>query len=1038
MKTIEINKNIKKRLSSYSKRGVVDDFLDLMKKLITDLNISKDDERFSTNVRNVSRRKRISVNLNGRLVAGLRSNKPCDEFILMLYCDTATALRNDGISIVDFDTPFKGAKQLPLAALYQITPDTLKEHYDSIYRAWNACCTDYLITQVKSQYRRYHYPQLFELIQDTSYRSDVLDTIEFNTLSDGRLETPFDQSIVLKHLADYKNKIQNGLIPAEEYKWHVLKELNDRWDWNRTDKSAMLRETFLENFKSKEMNLWRSGQFFPVEMAITILDEAPETVLPPLNKLLDPSIDDNIIQKMENVINAFDQGLVERNKKVGKEDANHYHNDLRILSIYLSLNEPDTNFIYKHTVYKNLATKINSPKPKTGQVENYDSFRNLALQLRELLYKDEELIKMYTDLLDTNPSYYQDPYLQLLTQDFIYFISETSENYNVNYWKVGCKDDDGIYKDNFLNNNYAALGWNDLGDFNAEGVESRKDIIKLFKHAGYTYAKNVMSRKAGEIFDFYRNAKVGDIILMVNGQELLAIGELKGEYKYKPNEPFAHTREAVWTHNNISNVQIEDGPRTTFYPISNEITIDKIKSLMSENNSKTSSSSSSKSKAPLNQILYGPPGTGKTYATKEMAVNIIAPEFFNKKFESDIEKRSAIISKYNELHDSGQIVFTTFHQSMSYEDFVEGIKPETIDDRDVIYKTKPGIFKKLCTLADVQQGNFDEVIEKFKTEVAEDEEKKPLLIESKATSFEVIHRNGNVFLVSPVNTSKEIKPWYTVNVDYMKHYFDTGYTTGTNSTYSREIINFLANERKLVKESQNRNQEKYVLIIDEINRGNISAIFGELITLLEEDKRISLDKTKNTEELKVKLPYSGQDFGVPPNLHIIGTMNTADRSVEALDTALRRRFTFKEVMPKPELLKDILFEGFSLEDLLTIINDRIEVLLDRDHTIGHSYFIKLESGDEAGLKAVFKDNIIPLLQEYFYGDYEKIAWVLGKEFVEYRAKPDIKFPKFKGGNKPETSASFRIRNIDKNDFNIIKAIKGLINPDKEAVVADEK
>jgi 5-methylcytosine-specific restriction enzyme B len=370
-------------------------------------------------------------------------------------------------------------------------------------------------------------------------------------------------------------------------------------------------------------------------------------------------------------------------------------------------------------------------------------------------------------------------------------------------------------------------------------------------------------------------------------------------------------------------------------------------------------------KHPLNLILYGPPGTGKTYNTVNKALEIIGEDLSGK-------DRQGIRTLFKKKADEGQIVFTTFHQSMSYEDFIEGIKPLEPEENAqfLSYEVVPGIFKQLCSDAKTQN-NFDEIYDntvKFiKTTgltLKTVDYKKP---------FDVIINSNNSLVARP-QTERSTEMCITKNM--MREYFEEKYIRDWKS-YIVPIAEYM--EKKFGEVLF----KKAVLIIDEINRGNISQIFGELITLIEKDKRVGED-----ESLELILPYSKEKFSVPSNLYIIGTMNTADRSVEALDTALRRRFCFEEMPPKPNIIAkegkrqdtDGVVDGISLPKLLETINMRIEKLMDRDHKIGHSYFMSVE--DLNGLKRVFQNNIIPLLQEYFFGDYGKIGLVLGKGFFE--------------------------------------------------------
>jgi flavodoxin len=396
---------------------------------------------------------------------------------------------------------------------------------------------------------------------------------------------------------------------------------------------------------------------------------------------------------------------------------------------------------------------------------------------------------------------------------------------------------------------------------------------------------------------------------------------------------------------------------------------------------------STKMTHPLNQIFYGSPGTGKTYHTINYALSIIEDKTIE---ELENENREDIKKRYDKLVDEGRIVFTTFHQSMSYEDFIEGIKPETINGL-VTYEVSNGIFKEIANKADSRKGNFYEVLENFKQEVFEDDSKKSIEIGTINSPFEIKYTGGTFFLISPRNTIKTEKPWYYVTLENVEKYFNTNSLSGiSNSTYVKGIVEYLLQKKGLQKGTSEQTEPlPYVLIIDEINRGNVSAIFGELITLIEDSKRIGKD-----EALKVKLPYSKKEFGVPNNLYIIGTMNTADRSVEALDTALRRRFSFVEMPPNYnlEMLQNEIINNISLKSILVAINQRIEYLLNRDHSIGHSYFLHVNSIED--LQITFFKNIIPLLQEYFYGDYAKMSLVIGEGFFEsQKDKPKVKFAK---------------------------------------------
>tara|TARA_R110002110_G_scaffold85816_4_gene223686 strand:- start:11137 stop:13647 length:2511 start_codon:yes stop_codon:yes gene_type:complete len=458
--------------------------------------------------------------------------------------------------------------------------------------------------------------------------------------------------------------------------------------------------------------------------------------------------------------------------------------------------------------------------------------------------------------------------------------------------------------------------------------------------------------------------------------------------------------------------------------------------------------------APTNLILYGPPGTGKTFTTAAEAVRLCG--------EPVPDGRVELMSVYQRLVAAGRIEFVTFHQSMAYEEFVEGRQPMIgTDEGDETssagfrLETVPGIFRRIAKRAETSRGRsspddtigiagrqvfkmsigeannpedahlFEEAIEGGYTLLGfedidwthEKYANRDAIIEackgvgthnasvdarSGPVQMPFIFRNwvnqGDIVIVSKGNGLFRAIGEFTGDYEFVPRP-EGGYAhrravrwvwvdrdgVSVSDIYSRGFsqksiymlfegeLNIPALERYMNSQEAEgpADPEPFVLIIDEINRANISKVFGELITLLEGDKRLG-----ELNQLKVRLPYSREEFGVPSNLHILGTMNTADRSIALLDTALRRRFTFREMMPDPTVLNGTAADtGVDLPRLLTTINERIEYLHDREHQVGHAYFTGCAT--RADIDEVMRHKVIPLLAEYFFEDWAKIAAVLG-------------------------------------------------------------
>jgi 5-methylcytosine-specific restriction protein B len=580
------------------------------------------------------------------------------------------------------------------------------------------------------------------------------------------------------------------------------------------------------------------------------------------------------------------------------------------------------------------------------------------------------------------------------------------------------------------------LGTNKLYKVSHGSFKANKDkhIVKALKDNNWITIHETTGKNRGS--NFKNKLKKGDYVYITLGsKELIYIARITSDKcNYVPSEI---TNAEGWLYREIEEIQYPTSKKLkeltstkAIYPSGNtslfEIKESELKEanellfkpyfntlFTNKNISNTYETEQMETnKPPLNQILYGPPGTGKTYKTKKLAVEIIE----NQEYSDSKEDREIILGKYAEYTESENIHFTTFHQSLSYEDFIEGIKPVMNEDeeKELSYEIQDGIFKAICKKASKVQNSlkkdtgktveidpFDTAWGKMIEEIQEKVDNSGVFNLKTKSNIEnqvvEISDKGNLYLKPFGGNEKE----YTVSYNRTKKLFNAfsdlsvvknidkefrQVIGGSNSTAYWSVLNYLhlwieENQEQIIVEEIDKildTNQNYVLIIDEINRGNVSAIFGELLTLIETDKRAG-----EKEAISVTLPYSKTKFSVPNNVFIIGTMNTADRSVEALDTALRRRFSFEEILPKPQLLEDLDYKEVNLKELLEAINQRIELLIDKDHQIGHSYFLCINNFDD--LKLVFKDKIIPLLEEYFYGDFGKIGLVLGENFIEQQA-----------------------------------------------------
>lgn len=760
-------------------------------------------------------------------------------------------------------------------------------------------------------------------------------------------------------ITNYKNHIQNYGLSDELFKWELLAKY--------ASKPSIEMDKFVDDFKAIDFKnlLYHNA----IAVRNHLLKDKPEEYRKCFVILFDESISlHERIKKFENGVLNIYRTLV---STLG------HHHDERTIATFLTFYNPQKYTLYKDSFYKKYCHYLGINHKKKG--EKYVHYLELVNKfINEYIKPDNELIALFRSKLPK--AAFQDPNYLILAQDILYLTFDRNigreRDTPKRYWIYAPGENAELW-DEFYENRIMALGWDSLGDLN--DYENRELIQRELQRIENT--KSTKRNDTAANIDFKEKMQVGDVVFVKKGRsELLGYGIVRSDCYFEDERvSFKNCRDVEWqkkgnwktdhslvlkTLTDITDYSTEN-PNFKYY-------YETLFALMEDN--KTGNKRFS-----LNQILFGPPGTGKTYNSINKAISIANPDF-------DLtQDRKTIKEEFDRLLEIGQIVFTTFHQSMSYEDFIEGIKPikPLLTDTFVKYDIEDGIFKRIAKIAQSNKNNaqfsnknklsFEQAFELLKDEWEYNPEMK----------FPMKTQGYDYTIIGFTNSAIQFKKASggtrdSLNINTLRNIYygeDYNFKQGVGIYYPAMLnkLNSFTNTANEV------NERSFVIVIDEINRGNVSQIFGELITLLEEDKRAGKD-----EALKVMLPYSKEIFSVPSNLYIIGTMNTADRSVEALDTALRRRFSFEEMPPKYDLEKfdDEIIQGITRSNLLKTINLRLEKLLDKDHLIGHSFFICQEAENLIEkIKDAFYKNIIPLLQEYFYGDYGKIGLVLGSGFV---------------------------------------------------------
>ena len=537
-------------------------------------------------------------------------------------------------------------------------------------------------------------------------------------------------------------------------------------------------------------------------------------------------------------------------------------------------------------------------------------------------------------------------------------INEPGEIYSSikRYWLYAPGENASMLEE-FYEEGVIGLGWEALGDLN--NFKSKEEIVQKLQEIESTSSSKMNDATAN--YEFKEVMSVGDIVIAKRGRgELLGYGEIKSDYYFDASKPhYQKYRKVDWlkkgnwkTDHSLALKTLTDITKYQENTSDFKYYYQRLIGLMNGQLQK-------KLEFPLNTIFYGPPGTGKTYNTILRAAQIIE--------ERQINDYSDALQIFNENLGT-RIEFITFHQNYSYEDFIQGLRPDIENESELRFERKDGVFKRIADRA------LKNLVDSHKPGEAKREFNKVFtefvspLNNGELEELEVPMKKVSFYINSIGNRSIEFRKnkgdsKHSLSIETLRKIYEKGVNEliigGLQPYYNSILTLLLENGKSNVEIISKKN---FVIVIDEINRANISRVFGELITLIECDKR-----SHGKIPLRCTLP-SGEEFMVPSNLYIIGTMNTADKSIALLDIALRRRFEFESMYPLYEIDGHEIYDV----DILEKINKRIKDLKGHDFQIGHSYFM----GDNLDLIERMNKKVIPLLLEYFMNDEKEVKGIL--------------------------------------------------------------